>query len=87
VANLFQQPYGRWLLAKITLFCLMAGIGAVNLLRIKPRLLAENLPTADAESNAARLQFNVWLELFIGIIIIVIVAILGLLPPAISAQG
>ena len=78
--NLFQQPYGRWLLAKIMLFAFAVGIGAVNLLRLKPRLQAESFPAA---STAARLRFNVWLELFFGTLVIVIVAVLGILPPAV----
>lgn len=76
-ANLFHQPYGRWLLAKIVLVCLTVAIGAVNLLKLKPRILSEEqrLPTA------ASLQRNVWSELLIGLLIVIIVAILGILPP------
>jgi putative copper resistance protein D len=79
-ANLFQQPYGRWLLAKIILFCIAVAIGAVNLLRLKPRLSFEN----QASPAAARLQLNVWLELLLGVVVVVIVAILGILPPVIG---
>jgi putative copper resistance protein D len=79
-SNLFQQPYGRWLLAKIILFCFAVVIGAVNLLRLKPRLSI----ASEAGPAAARLQLNVWLELWLGALIIVIVAILGILPPAIG---
>ncbi|HEX4350143.1 MAG TPA: CopD family protein [Verrucomicrobiae bacterium] len=79
-SNLFQQPYGRWLLAKIILFCFAVAIGAVNLLRLKPRLSIGG----EAGPAAARLQLNVWLELLLGVLIIVIVAILGILPPAIG---
>lgn len=76
-ANLVQQPYGRWLLAKIILFILAVAIGAVNLLRLKPRLIAERPGT-----TASRLQFNVWLELLISALIVGIVAVLGIMPPA-----
>jgi copper resistance protein D len=79
-ANLLQQPYGRWLLAKIILFCFAVAVGAVNLLRLKPRLSIANA----AGSAAARLQLNVWLELLLGALIVVVVAILGILPPAIG---
>ncbi len=81
VSNLFTQPYGRWLLCKIILFGGAVAIGAVNLLRLKPRLLAEIPPTDDA-LTLARLQANVHWELVFNGIIIVVVAVLGTLPPA-----
>jgi copper resistance protein D len=81
-SNLFEQNYGRWLLAKIILFCFAVAIGAVNLLRLKPRLLIENSQTKNPEATVAQLQFNVQTELFLGIAIVVVVAILGILPPA-----
>ncbi len=77
-SNLLSQPYGYWLLAKIIFFCVALGIAAVNLLRLKPRLLAES-PSA----TVAQLQMNVRFELFLGLAIVVIVAVLGILPPAI----
>jgi copper resistance protein D len=76
-SNLLEQTYGRWLLAKIILFGLALSIGAVNLLRLKPRLALEN-----AETTAAQLQFNIRVELFLGVVIVIIVAVLGILPPA-----
>jgi putative copper resistance protein D len=80
-SNLFEQTYGRWLLAKIILFCFAVAIGAVNLLRLKPRLAIENVQAQNFEITAAQLQFNVQTELFLGIAIVVAVAILGILPP------
>jgi putative copper resistance protein D len=80
-SNLFQQTYGRFLLLKILLFLLVVAIGAVNLLRLKPRFTS----TASSEtrlSTAAQLQSNVRMELFLSAFIIVVVAILGILPPA-----
>jgi putative copper resistance protein D len=81
-SNLLEQPYGRWLLAKIILFCLAVAIGAVNLLRLKPRLLIKSPQVQNAEASVAQLQFNVQAELFLGIAVVIIVAILGMLPPA-----
>jgi copper resistance protein D len=83
LSNLGGQIYGRWLIAKICLFCFAVVIGAVNLLRLKPRLLAGNPPPPEAEVVAAQLQFNVQMELTLGTGMVVIVAILGILPPAI----
>jgi putative copper export protein len=81
ISNLFTQPYGRWLLGKIILFCGAVALGAVNLLRLKPRLLGE-IPPADNAPTLARLQANVLWELVFNAIIIVVVAVLGTLPPA-----
>ena len=86
-ANLWDQPYGRWLLAKIALFCIAVAIGAVNLLLLKPRL--STLPAngephtiSALEITSAKLRLNVEIELVLGTVIVIIVAILGVLPPA-----
>jgi putative copper resistance protein D len=81
-SNLIGQTYGRWLLAKIILFCFAVVIGAVNLLRLKPRLSIEKPQTQIFEKTAAQLQFNIQTELAIGMAIVVVVAVLGILPPA-----
>jgi putative copper resistance protein D len=82
ISNLAGQAYGRWLLVKIILFCFAVALGAVNLWRLKPRLLTEKSPSDVFHATAGQLQFNVQIELAIGMTIIVIVAILGILPPA-----
>ena len=76
-SNLLEQTYGRWLLAKIILFGFAVSIGAINLLRLKPRLALEN-----SKATATQLQFNIRVELFLGVVIVIIVAVLGILPPA-----
>jgi putative copper resistance protein D len=81
-SNLIEQTYGRWLLAKIILFCFAVAIGAMNLLRLKPRLSIERSQTQIFEKTAAQMQSNVQMELAIGMAIVVIVAVLGILPPA-----
>jgi putative copper resistance protein D len=82
-SNLFGQTYGRILLIKIVLFIFAVAVGAVNLLRLKPRLLNEGLPSHCLESTAAQLRFNVSVELFLGMAVVIVVAILGILPPAV----
>lgn len=82
-ANLFGQTYGRWLLAKIILFGIAVAFGAVNLLKLKRRLVAEPSRAQSVKQTAAQLQFNVQTELVLGTAIVVIVAVLGILPPAI----
>jgi putative copper export protein len=81
-ANLFQQAYGRWLLLKIILFLAAVALGAINLLRLKPRLATETRETQKYESACRQLLVNVQAELFLGVIILVVVAVLGILPPA-----
>jgi copper resistance protein D len=82
-SNLVAEPYGRWLLAKSILFCVALAIASVNLLRLKPRLLIEQSQQEKASAIVAQLQTNVQFELALGSGIIAIVAVLGILPPAI----
>jgi len=82
-SNLFEQTYGRVLLLKIALFIFAVAIGAVNLLRLKPRLSTGNSQTQIFGLTAAQLQFNVQMELSLGTAIVIVVAILGILPPAV----
>lgn len=80
-SNLFEQTYGRWLLVKISLFVVAIAIGAMNLLRLKPKLSATDCTTQSRQAAAAQLQFNVQTELVLGIAIVIVVAVLGILPP------
>ena len=80
-SNLINQPYGRWLLAKITLFAIAVSVGAVNLLRLKPRLLNGGSEPQPASDVILQLRRNVLFEIYLGTAIVVIVAILGILPP------
>ncbi|HTV39437.1 MAG TPA: CopD family protein [Candidatus Sulfotelmatobacter sp.] len=82
-SDLVTDPYGRWLLAKIILFCMALAIASVNLLRLKPRLLIEHSQPEKAKATVAQLQTNVQFELALGSGIIAVVAVLGILPPAI----
>lgn len=80
-SNLIGQPYGRWLLAKIIFFGVALAIASVNLLRLKPRLIAERFDPGKAGATAARLRRNVQFELALGSGIVAVVAVLGILPP------
>jgi len=76
VSYLWQTTYGRVLLVKISVFSVMVGIGAVNLLHLKPRL-------GSGDRRAATwLGLNVMAEILLTIVVIAVVALLGLLPPA-----
>lgn len=81
--NLVEDPYGRWVLAKIILFCLALAVASVNLLRLKPRLLVEQSQPETAAATLTQLRTNVQIELALSFGIIAVVAVLGILPPAI----
>ena len=83
-ADFVNVPYGRLLFAKIVLFLVTVGVGAVNLRIIKPRLLAEAAGKPANGSRAALVSMarNVALETVLAAALLAIVGLLGLLPPS-----
>jgi putative copper export protein len=81
VADLVGIAYGRLLIVKVAFFLIMFSLGAVNLLRLKPRLSALESDVA-AGGAAARLQRNVAAELSLALFVVIATAILGLLAPS-----
>ncbi len=79
---LWTSAYGQILVCKVVLFFAMIGLGAINLLILKPRI-AVNLPPVDvAPKNATRLLLrNVLWEIGLGTVVILIVGLLGITPP------
>jgi copper resistance protein D len=77
-AALFGTGYGRLLLVKIALFLAMVAIAAVNRTRLTPRLVAGG---AAAGPALGQLRANALAEAVIGALILLIVAMLGTLPP------
>ncbi len=78
---LLDSDYGRLLLVKIALFFVLVAIAAVNRLRLTPRLV-QNADVTAAQDARRRLRRNAAVEASLGAVIIVIVAVLGILPPA-----
>jgi putative copper resistance protein D len=75
-SNLLTTPYGRVLLLKIAMFVMMVAIGAINLLYLKPRLMAQNgLPPF------RQLQLNVTAEILLTAAVMGVVGLLGILEP------
>jgi len=72
---LVSSDYGRLLMVKLALFAAALALGAWNLLIHKPRL--ESSPGA-----MAAIARKVWIEAALASLIILVVAILGTLPPA-----
>ena len=75
---LFITPYGRLLLVKLALFAILVAFGARNRFLVKAKLTKA---AADTDS-LARLRRNVLWEVFLGVAVVVIVACLGVTPPA-----
>src|SRR5579862_5568865 len=82
---LFGTDYGRLLLAKVAVFLLMVSVAAVNRFRLTPRLAQGQ--TVVAKRGALRqLTRNSAIEAAAGGIVLVIVAVLGTLPPGLHQE-
>lgn len=80
---LFSTGYGRLLLFKLGLFAAMITIGAINLLRFKPRLSGTPEHAAADAADLKKIARNVFIELGLGTVVLLVVGILGITPPAI----
>jgi putative copper resistance protein D len=75
---LFTTPYGRLLLFKLMLFAILIAFGARNRFLVKAKLLK-----APARPDLLpQLRRNVLCEVCLGVAVVVIVACLGVTPPA-----
>jgi putative copper resistance protein D len=75
---LFTTRYGWFLVFKLTLFGILVGFGARNRFVIKTKLL-----NAPASSDLlTQLRRNVMYEACLGLVVVIIVACLGVTPPA-----
>jgi len=83
ISALIGTDYGRLLLAKIGLFLLMLLLAAVNRLWLTPRLAASSGDAA--EGPIGQIGRNTLAEAALGAFIIVVVAVLGTLPPGLEA--
>jgi putative copper resistance protein D len=81
---LIDTDYGRLLLAKIALFLAMLGLAAVNRLRLTPRLTSG---TGAVGAAIGQVRRNTLIEAGLGAIIIVIVSVLGTMPPGLESQA
>ena len=88
VPALIGTLYGRLLLAKIAIFAMMVIIGAVNLLRMEPRLApAAGGGRAGLWAVAVdHLRRNALVEAALGLIVLAIVGLLGILPPGLHTE-
>jgi putative copper resistance protein D len=86
VQALVDTDYGHLLLAKVALFLAMLSFGAINRLWLTPRIVhAPN--AAVAADMLRRIERNSLIETGLGTIIIIIVGLLGTLPPGLQDQA
>ncbi len=88
IAGLLGTPYGRLLLVKLALLLFVTAVAAINLLYLKPRLLAPLTSVSDASVRRflRHLEYNVIGEACLGAGILLIVGFLGIMPPALHTQ-
>src|SRR5262245_17876792 len=82
--NLITTPYGQLLLVKLCLFAGMLALAAQNRFRLVPRLQRWKQASMPAEAPLRVVRRNVLIEQTLGVLIVLIVAWLGTLPPAIG---
>jgi putative copper resistance protein D len=85
LTNLIETEYGRLLLVKVTLFAVMVGLAGVNRFWIVPELAGPALATVSA-IGLRRLRLHILLEQCLGLAIVLIVALLGIIEPAIGSS-
>ncbi len=81
---LLATGYGRLLLLKIALFIAMLATAAINRLLLTPRLLRADVTAA--QTSLRQLTNNSVIEAGFGAAILVIVGVLGTLPPGIEGR-
>jgi len=84
VHGLIATIYGRLLILKVAVFSVMVTIGALNLLLLRPRIVIAVQSAALGESLTLLrlLRRNVMVELSLGAILMILVGVLGVTPPA-----
>jgi putative copper resistance protein D len=83
IPALLGTQYGRLVLVKVSLFGVMVSIAAINRQLLTPRLVQDEDARA-ARLACKRLRNNSLVEAAVGAIILVVVAILGTLPPGLQ---
>jgi putative copper resistance protein D len=83
-SDLITTAYGQALLVKVSLFGLMILIGAINRFYLRPRLALNCGNSSEASRVIAlkRLQLNVWIEVVLGVGVLLVAGLLGTLMPA-----
>jgi putative copper resistance protein D len=83
VEALVETEYGNLLVAKVALFLVMLSFGAINRFWLTPRV-AHAPKAAIAAAALRQIERNSMIEAGLGAIVIIIVALLGTLPPGLQ---
>jgi putative copper resistance protein D len=86
--GLTGTSYGRMLMLKILLFVGMVCLAAVNRQYLMPQLsagIADSGPDVSTQI-ARKLERNAVLEIALGLAVVIVVAVLGITPPAAEAR-
>jgi putative copper export protein/mono/diheme cytochrome c family protein len=87
IPALIGTEYGHLLLAKIAIFAAMVVIGAVNMLRLTPRLAdPSGKGTSRIWTAVAQLRWNAVVEASCGLAVLAIVGVLGILRPGLHTE-
>ena len=86
VPALIGTGYGRLVLAKFALFVTMVTFGAVNLLRMAPRLAPIAGGYGAIAAAVDHLRRNALVEAGLGLSVLAVVAVLGILPPGLHTE-
>ena len=85
LGTLFATDYGRVLLLKFALFLAMLGLGALNLLSTRPRLLQAARQNKEELAAARKALIRIGAESFFGLMVFSLTGLLTVLPPGVHA--
>ena len=82
IPSLGETPYGRVLIAKLILFVAMLALAGANRFRLTPAFVLAGEGKTEAPLRALRVSIGA--EFAAGLVLLVLVAILGTLPPPVG---
>jgi putative copper export protein len=83
---LVRTDYGRVLVIKLALVVGMVGLGALNLLSTRPRLLQATQQNGDELAVAQKALARIGAESFLALLVFFVTGLLTVLPPGVHAQ-
>jgi putative copper resistance protein D len=84
VSSLPKTPYGQILLGKLALFAAMIALAAANRFWLVPRLIEIRAESGEAAAWLGRLRYHVLGEQLLGLMVLLAVAVLGTMRPAVG---
>jgi putative copper resistance protein D len=84
VSSLLTTLYGQLLLGKLALFAAMLALAAVNRFWLVPQLIETRQDSGEPAMWLGRLRYHVLGEQFLGLMVLLAVAVLGTMRPAVG---